>query len=131
MSDPSSGRPVSIERPTAQNRDSCCAVGPHRAGIRQPPSRPRAQLRLRTRCHGALMPTRIYVDRDAPCDRNPAMLTPMSDFFDYVRHPHVNQRKEAGPPKVADAAIAVHGPGPIGRFNAKVGLKITLIVGTM
>jgi hypothetical protein len=59
------------------------------------------------------------------------MLTPMSDFFDYVRHPHVNQRKESGPPKVADAAIALHGPGPIGRFNAKVGLKITLIVGTM
>jgi len=59
------------------------------------------------------------------------MLTPMSDFFDYVRHPHVSQRKEAGPPKVADAAIALHGPGPIGRFNAKVGLKITLIVGTM
>jgi hypothetical protein len=25
----------------------------------------------------------------------------------------------------------VHGPGPIGRLNAKVGLKITLIVGTM
>ncbi len=59
------------------------------------------------------------------------MLTRMSDFFDYVRHPHVNQRLEAGPPKVADAAIALHGPGPIGRFNAKFGLKITLIVGTM
>jgi hypothetical protein len=66
-----------------------------------------------------------------PLRRGPAMLTRMSDFFDYVRHPHVNQRKVAGPPKVADAAIALHGPGPIGRFNAKVGLKITLIVGTM
>jgi hypothetical protein len=55
----------------------------------------------------------------------------MSDVFDYVRHPHVSQRKESGPPKVAEAAISMHGPGPIGRFNAKVGLKITLIVGTM
>ena len=59
------------------------------------------------------------------------MLARMSDFFDYVRHPHVDLRKETGPPKVAQAAIALHGPGPIGRFNAKVGLKITLIVGTM
>jgi hypothetical protein len=59
------------------------------------------------------------------------MLARMSDFFDYVRHPHVDVRTQTGPPKVAQAAIALHGPGPIGRFNAKVGLKITLIVGTM
>jgi hypothetical protein len=59
------------------------------------------------------------------------MLTHVSDFFDYVRHPHVDQRKETGPPKVAQAVTAMHGPGPIGRFNARVGLKITLIVGTM
>jgi hypothetical protein len=59
------------------------------------------------------------------------MLARMSDFFDYVRHPHVDVRIQTGPPKVAQAAIALHGPGPIGRFNAKVGLKITLIVGTM
>jgi hypothetical protein len=32
---------------------------------------------------------------------------------------------------VAAAVAQVHGPGPIGRLNAKVGLKITLIVGTM
>ena len=59
------------------------------------------------------------------------MLTRMLYLFDYVQHPHVSQRKETGPPKVAEAAIALHGTGPIGRFNAKVGLKITLIVGTM
>ena len=59
------------------------------------------------------------------------MLARMSDFFDYVRHPHVDQRTQTGPPKVAQAAAALHGPGPIGRFNTKVGLKITLIVGTM
>jgi hypothetical protein len=55
----------------------------------------------------------------------------MPDLFEYVPHPHVHARKEAGAPKVASAVAAVHGPGPIGRFNAKVGLKITLIVGTM
>ena len=55
----------------------------------------------------------------------------MPDLFDYTPHPHAQQRKEEGPPKVAAAAAAVHGPGLIGRFNAKVGLKITLIVGTM
>jgi hypothetical protein len=55
----------------------------------------------------------------------------MLDLFDYAPHPHVDKRKVTGPPKVASAAAAVHGAGPIGRFNARVGLKITLIVGTM
>lgn len=59
------------------------------------------------------------------------MLAPVSDFFDYVRHPHVDQRTVTGPPKVAQAARALHGPGPVGRFNAKFGLKVTVIVGTM
>ena len=55
----------------------------------------------------------------------------MSNLFEYIPHPHVERRAAAGPPKVASAIAQVHGPGPIGRFNAKVGLKITLIVGTM
>jgi hypothetical protein len=55
----------------------------------------------------------------------------MTDLFDYIPHPHMKQREIAGPPKVATAVAAVHGPGLIGRVNAKVGLKITLIVGTM
>jgi hypothetical protein len=59
------------------------------------------------------------------------MLARMSDFFDYVPHPHVDVRTQTGPPQVAQAAAELHGPGPLGRFNAKVGLKITLIVGTM
>ncbi len=52
-------------------------------------------------------------------------------IFEYVQHPHAEERKAAGPPTVAAAVAQVHGPGPIGRFNAKVGLKITVIVGTM
>jgi hypothetical protein len=55
----------------------------------------------------------------------------MSKIFDYIPHPHIEHRQAAGPPKVASAVAQVHGPGPIGRLNAKVGLKITLIVGTM
>src|SRR6476646_11825936 len=55
----------------------------------------------------------------------------MPDLYRYVPHPHLEQRQVSGAPKVAAAAAAVHGPGPVGRFNAKVGLKITLIVGTM
>jgi hypothetical protein len=55
----------------------------------------------------------------------------MTDIFKYVPHPHVEERKTAGPPTVAAAVAKVHGTGLIGRLNAKVGLKITVIVGTM
>ena len=55
----------------------------------------------------------------------------MSVLFDYLPHPHLEARRSAGPPTVAAAVTQVHGPGPIGRFNAKVGLRITLVVGTM
>jgi hypothetical protein len=55
----------------------------------------------------------------------------MSTLFDYAPHPHVEQRKAAGPPTVATAVVAVHGPGLVGRFNSKIGLRITLVVGTM
>jgi hypothetical protein len=55
----------------------------------------------------------------------------MSGIFEYVEHPHIEQRKAAGPPTVAAAVAQVHGPSMMGRLNAKVGLKITLVVGTM
>lgn len=55
----------------------------------------------------------------------------MTDIFRYVPHPHIESRRVAGAPKVHDAAIAVHGRGLAGRINAAVGLRITLIVGTM
>jgi hypothetical protein len=55
----------------------------------------------------------------------------MAEIFKYVPHPHAEARKVAGPPTVAAAVAQLHGPGPIGRFNAKFGLKITVIVGTM
>jgi hypothetical protein len=55
----------------------------------------------------------------------------MSNLFDYVPHPRIDQRKRTGPPKVAAVRAQMHGPGPVARFNSKVGLKITVVVGTM
>jgi UDP-N-acetylglucosamine:LPS N-acetylglucosamine transferase len=55
----------------------------------------------------------------------------MSTIFDYVPHPHLEKRRAEGPPKVVAAVAQVHGPGRIGQLNAKVGLRITVIVGTM
>lgn len=55
----------------------------------------------------------------------------MSTIFDYIPHPHVDARKQKGPPRVASAVAVVHGPGTIGRINGKIGLKVTLVVGTM
>jgi hypothetical protein len=47
-----------------------------------------------------------------------------SDLFEYVRHPHVHHRAQAGAPTVAASAA---GPG----FNSWLALKITSSVGTM
>ncbi|PXX07618.1 hypothetical protein [Mycolicibacterium moriokaense] len=55
----------------------------------------------------------------------------MSTPFKYVPHPHMKARQESGAPTVAEARAEVHGQGVMGRFNAKIGLRITLIVGTM
>jgi hypothetical protein len=55
----------------------------------------------------------------------------MSEIFDYIQHPHELHRKANGPPTVAAARAELHGPSPIGKFNARFGLKITVIVGTM
>ena len=55
----------------------------------------------------------------------------MASIFRYTPHPHIERREAAGPPKVAGSVAVVHGTGPLGRLNAKVGLKITVVVGTM
>jgi hypothetical protein len=52
----------------------------------------------------------------------------LSTFFDHHPHPYIEQRKLQGPVKVQDQRrtdTAWH------RVNAKVGLTITLLVGTM
>jgi hypothetical protein len=55
----------------------------------------------------------------------------MPETFQYAPHPHLERRKATGPPKVHDSASEVHGSGILGRFNAALGLHITVIVGTM
>ncbi len=55
----------------------------------------------------------------------------MAQLFDYIPHPHIEIRRAQGPPTVHEAAVKVHGNNAIGRLNAKVGLRITVVVGTM
>ncbi|HEY5135222.1 MAG TPA: hypothetical protein VIJ41_05505 [Candidatus Nanopelagicales bacterium] len=55
----------------------------------------------------------------------------MSQTTPYAPHPHIEARLKTGPPKVVDARLQLHGPGPLARLNAKVGLRITVLVGTM
>jgi hypothetical protein len=51
--------------------------------------------------------------------------------FDHVPHPRYEHHRLAGPTTRAEVAKEVHGSGFFGRINRKVGLRITLIVGTM
>jgi hypothetical protein len=48
--------------------------------------------------------------------------------YRHVPHPHIAARKERGPVKVADGAPR---HSAYARFNSRVGLKVTLAVGTM
>jgi hypothetical protein len=52
-------------------------------------------------------------------------------IYDYVPHPHIAQRAQSGPPTTRKARERLHGTGTLARLNAKIGLRITLIVGTM
>jgi type VI protein secretion system component VasK len=50
--------------------------------------------------------------------------------YKYAPHPRAEERKSAGPVKTIDQRKLDH-PNPIVRLNARVGLRITVIVGTM
>ena len=54
----------------------------------------------------------------------------MTTLFEYVQHPHIESRKLAGPAKTVDQRRLDH-PNPFVRFNARLGLAITVVVGTM
>ena len=54
----------------------------------------------------------------------------MPNIYDYVRHPRIEERKLDGPVKTRDLRKLDH-PNPFVRFNARFGLRITLVVGTM
>lgn len=49
-------------------------------------------------------------------------------LYDHVPHPHIQRRRLRGPVRVDDQRPRHN---PIARFNTKVGLGITVIVGTM
>ena len=51
-------------------------------------------------------------------------------LFEYIRHPHVAARKEAGPVAVRDQAPTGHS-NPFVRFNARFALACTAVVGSM
>lgn len=54
----------------------------------------------------------------------------MPTIYDYVPHPHIELRRASGPTKTVDQRRINH-PNPIIRFNARFGLAITIVVGTM
>lgn len=51
-------------------------------------------------------------------------------LYEHEPHPRIAQRKASGPAKVVDQRRINH-PNPVVRFNARFGLAITIIVGTM
>ena len=54
----------------------------------------------------------------------------MSSIFEHIEHPHVQERKLAGPTTTSSQRRLDH-PNPVVRFNARFGLAITIGVGTM
>lgn len=54
----------------------------------------------------------------------------MTSIYEYVRHPRVAELRASKPVKTADVR-RTNNPNILVRVNAKVGLKVTLVVGTM
>jgi len=54
----------------------------------------------------------------------------MPEIYRHEPHPRIAERRASGPSKVNDMRPLSH-PNPMVRLNARLGLKITLVVGTM
>lgn len=54
----------------------------------------------------------------------------MSTIFTHVPHPRIAERRASGPSKTRDQ-VRINHPNPFVRFNARFGLGITVVVGTM
>jgi hypothetical protein len=52
-------------------------------------------------------------------------------FFEHVPHPRYEHHRLSGPVSTETVAAEVHGGGFFGRINSRVGLRVTLVVGTM
>ena len=79
-----------------------------------------------------MVPGRLWSTWGPPSIRSAATAlwndASMAVDYTYVPHPHVEERKLKTPPKVREQAATANA---FQRFNAKVGLSITLVVGTM
>ena len=54
----------------------------------------------------------------------------MPTLFEYAPHPHIQRRRATGPTRTVDQVRLDH-PNPFVRLNARLGLAITNVVGTM
>lgn len=54
----------------------------------------------------------------------------MPEIFQYIPHPRIEEHRAAKPVRVRDQRPLDH-PNPFIRFNARFGLWITIVVGTM
>ena len=54
----------------------------------------------------------------------------MENIYEYVRHPRAAELRQSKPVKTNDVRRVNH-KNPLVRFNARFGLKVTLVVGTM
>jgi uncharacterized membrane protein len=54
----------------------------------------------------------------------------MPNIYEYVRHPRAEELRLSGPTKTRDLRPLDH-PNFFVRFNARFGLRVTLVVGTM
>ena len=54
----------------------------------------------------------------------------MENIYEYVRHPRAAELRQSRPVKTNDVRRVNH-RNPLVRFNARFGLKVTLVVGTM
>jgi len=54
----------------------------------------------------------------------------MENIYEYVRHPRAAELRQSRPVKTNDVRRVNH-KNPMVRFNARFGLKVTLVVGTM
>lgn len=79
--------------------------------------------------HGAAR-ARWVRGRSAPRCNTGVVAIDLKDFK-YVPHPHIEARKTTPPPSTTEVRQHLHGDSAFARFNAKVGLRITVIVGTM
>jgi hypothetical protein len=75
---------------------------------------------------GPALESPAHVEAEAPKEK-----VLVVRIFNHVPHPRYEHHHLVGPTSTAKVASEIHGKGFFGRLNSKVGLRVTLIVGTM